>query len=250
MNPLTHLSLFSGIGGIDLATHWSGFQSVAFVEQNEFCQKVLAKNFPGVPIFSDVRAFDGFAFRGIDLLSGGFPCQDVAGVNKNNSGLNGDRSGLWFEMLRIIREARPRFVLAENVNALLRNGHDRVCSGLEEAGYTTETYLLAASDIGASHERDRVFIVAYADRQPGQKAYSPSGTLGGEWNTRNHAVRENRGEAPGTHWAVHQPRVLGVADGLPNRVDRTAALGNAVDPHQVYPICKAIALRLTQEQAL
>jgi len=157
---VTHLSLFSGIGGIDIAAHWAGFETIAFVEREPFCQLVLAKNFPGVPIHDDVTTFDAESFRGrVTLLSGGFPCQDISIAGKN-AGLSGERSGLWFAMLDVISRVKPRFVLAENVAALYSRGIDTVLSGLEEAGYTAEPFVVAASDMGAPHRRQRVFIVA------------------------------------------------------------------------------------------
>lgn len=156
---MTHLSLFSGIGGIDLAAHWAGFETVAFVEKDPFCQKVLAKNFPGVPIYDDVSTFNGKQFAGVDLISGGFPCQDISSANKRATGLDGARSGLWFQMLRIIDEAKPRWVVAENVRQLINMGIDVCLDGLENIGYETGAIVVPAAGVGAWHKRDRVFIV-------------------------------------------------------------------------------------------
>ena len=162
----TYLSLFSGIGGLDLAAHWAGFSPVAFVEQDSFCQKVLAKHWPGTPIFDDVRTFNATQFLGITLICGGFPCQDISVAGKG-AGLQGERSGLWFEYLRIIKECQPRFVVAENVDALLGRGLDRVLCDMEEAGYAVEALSVAASDLGAPHQRKRWFIVGERIDEPG-----------------------------------------------------------------------------------
>lgn len=157
---MTHLSLFSGIGGIDLAAHEAGFETVQFVERDPFCQKVLAKNFPGVPIHDDITTFDGIPLRGrITLASGGFPCQDISQANNGAEGLAGARSGLWFQMLRVIEQVQPSFVLAENVSALMRMGLDVCLSGLESAGYATWTFSVPAAGVGAWHRRQRIFIV-------------------------------------------------------------------------------------------
>lgn len=161
---MTHLSLFSGIGGIDLAAEWAGFETVAFVEQNPFCQKVLAKNFPGIPIHDDIKRFDAESFRGtLDLISGGFPCQDISYANPFGKGLEGDRSGLWFEMLRVIEQARPAWVLVENVRNLISMGIDTCFLGMEALGYEVTALVVPACGAGAIHRRERVFIVAHSN---------------------------------------------------------------------------------------
>lgn len=181
---LTHLSLFSGIGGIDISAEWAGFESVAFVEQNPFCQKVLAKHWPGVPIYDDITTFSGAAFRHrIDLISGGFPCQDISQAGKQ-AGLSGKRSGLWFEMLRVISEVRPAWVLAENVGALVRMGIDTCLAGLEAESYTTRAVVLPACSVGAVHRRERCFIVAHDDeraRFDGSSESVTERTFGENW---------------------------------------------------------------------
>lgn len=152
------VSLFSGVGGLDLAAEWAGFFPAVFVERNSYCRRVLAKHWPGVPQFEDVREFNGQPFRGSTCLCGGFPCQDIS-IAGEGRGLGGERSGLWFEMLRIVSDVRPRFVVAENVSALHGRGIDIVIGGLEEAGYTVEALRVGACDMGAPHRRDRWFIV-------------------------------------------------------------------------------------------
>jgi DNA (cytosine-5)-methyltransferase 1 len=192
---LTHLSLFSGIGGIDLAAHWAGFETVAFVERDLYCQKVLAKNFPGVPIYDDVTTF-GIEALGhsnlqgpqgrkrkelperaderttgprsprVHLLSGGFPCQpfSVAGKRKGSS----DERFLWHEMLRVIREVQPLWVLGENVRGLLSIDGGRtfgtIVHELAEVGYRVGWGVYGACHVAAPHRRERVFIVGYSER--------------------------------------------------------------------------------------
>jgi DNA (cytosine-5)-methyltransferase 1 len=118
---MTHLSCFSGIGGIDLATDQAGFRTVGFIESNPFCQQVLRKNWKDVPIYDDVSTFDSTLVRGIDLVSGGFPCQDVSIAGKQD-GIDGARSGLFVHLVRIISDIRPRFALLENVTGLITGG--------------------------------------------------------------------------------------------------------------------------------
>ncbi len=163
---MTHLSLFSGIGGIDLAAHWAGFSTIALVERDEYCQKVLAKNFPSVPIYDDVTTFDGTRYRGrTDLISAGFPCQphSLAGSRK----ASGDERDLWGEVVRILSETRPRWFLGENVPGLFSSESGaffgRILNDLEQIGYRVGWTMYGASDVGAVHRRNRVFIVAYCE---------------------------------------------------------------------------------------
>jgi DNA (cytosine-5)-methyltransferase 1 len=156
------LDLFSGIGGFALAFEAAGFETVAFAEIEPYPCKVLAQHWPQVPNLGDVRAIDGEAYRGaIDVVCGGFPCQDISTAGKG-AGIHGARSGLWFEMLRIIRGSRPAFCLLENVPALRTRGVDDVLGGLEEAGYACRPFVVGAVHAGAPHRRQRVWVVAYA----------------------------------------------------------------------------------------
>lgn len=172
---LTVGSLFSGIGGLDLGLERAGFTISWQVENDEFCQKVLEKHWPNTPRFRDVRECGGDTLARVDLIAGGFPCQDISSAGRR-AGITGERSGLWSEFYRIICELRPRYVLVENVAALLypikrkRNNHiigiepapvGRVLGDLAEVGYDAEWDILPASAFGAHHERERAFIVAY-----------------------------------------------------------------------------------------
>ena len=159
-----HGSLFSGIGGFDLAAEWMGWENVFQVEWDEYCQKVLAKNFPNTKRYGNIKDFDGTKYRGlIDIISGGFPCQpfSVAGKRKGNT----DDRFLWPEMLRIIEEIKPYFIVGENVGGLvsMENGKilDRILADLENKGYKTEQYIIPACAVGAWHRRDRIWIIAH-----------------------------------------------------------------------------------------
>jgi DNA (cytosine-5)-methyltransferase 1 len=159
------LSLFSGIGGIDLAARWAGIETVAFCEIEPFCQKVLSKHWPEVPIFDDVRELTAVTLRergvsGVDIIAGGFPCQDISQAG-HKAGIDGERSGLWSEIRRLTDDLRPRYVVVENVSALLIRGMGRVLGDLAASGYDAEWDCLPASAFGAPHRRDRLFLVAY-----------------------------------------------------------------------------------------
>ena len=158
---LTHGSLFTGIGGIDLGMEWAGFETLWQVEINPFCNKVLAKRWPDVPRFSDIREVGKHNLRPVDVISGGFPCQDLsrAAGGKERGLLN--RSGLWFEYARIIRELRPRWVLVENVPDLKNIAADIVLSDLEGAGYSCWSSVVGLETLGAPIKRERVFILCH-----------------------------------------------------------------------------------------
>lgn len=165
---LTVLDLFSGIGGFSLGLEKSGgFKTIEFCEIEPFCRKVLNKHWPGVPIHDDIRTLSrptGYA----DVICGGFPCQDLSYAGKG-AGINaGTRSGLWSDYARIIGEVRPRYIIVENVAALLTRGIDRVLGDLAQIGYDAEWHCIPASAVGAPHRRDRVWIVAYPNTSIGR----------------------------------------------------------------------------------
>ena len=159
------LDLFSGIGGFALAAEWTWqdeLDIVGFCEIEKYAQKVLQKNFPGVPIHKDITKLNGKDFKNIDLITGGFPCQDISIAGKGE-GITGSRSGLWTEMCRIISEVRPRYAIIENVPMLIHRGLERVLCDLTEIGYDCEWQIIGADDIGAWHRRKRIWIVAYSN---------------------------------------------------------------------------------------
>jgi len=176
---MQHLDLFSGIGGFALAARLVGWQTVAFCEIEPYCRDVLRKHWPAVPIFEDVRKLaytaatnspmrpgflhdkETFTRCSIDIITGGFPCQDISVAGKG-AGIDGEQSGLWAELARVIGEVRPRFAVVENVTALLARGLERVTGDLAALGYCCEWHCIPASAVGAPHQRDRVWIVAYS----------------------------------------------------------------------------------------
>lgn len=160
---LNVLDLFSGVGGFSLGLERTGgFQTVQFVEQDPACQRVLKKHWPDVPLHDDVTTFE--PLLRYDVICGGFPCQDLSLAGKG-AGLQGERSGLWFQYLRIIDDVRPSWVLIENVAALRQRGLDQVLSGLSALGYHSRWDCIPGPVVGASHQRDRVWIVANTSRQ-------------------------------------------------------------------------------------
>lgn len=164
VRPVTFVSLFAGIGGFDLGLERAGMKCIAQVECNDYCRKILARHWPRVPKYRDVRTFKRTTIRRRpDAIVGGFPCQDISSAGQK-VGITGSRSGLWKEMLRIIRAFRPPFAIVENVSALRSRGLDVVLSDLAQAGYDAEWDCIPAAAVGAPHRRDRIFVVAHAKR--------------------------------------------------------------------------------------
>lgn len=260
-------SLFSGIGGFELGLERAipGAETIWQVEQNDFCQKVLSKHWPKAKIYNDVKNITADKVEAVDILCGGFPCQDISTAGKGE-GLHGKKSGLWWEMLRIISELRPRIVILENVAAILFRGGCEVVGSLTEIGYCTEWTIISARDQGAPHLRRRWFAVAYpadsnSDKCKAQSMHSEQT----HWKTcqmLKHGNRSNvyatntddkrfekrlysipiqkskqhaQGDTqntPRTYWQKNTPEspLCHVDDGIPQRVARLKALGNAIVP--------------------
>ncbi len=227
---LTFGSLFAGIGGFDLGFERAGLVCKWQVEINEFCRKVLAKHWPDVRRHDDVKTFppegsDLDEYR-VDVICGGFPCQDVsrAAAPHGRKGIDGDRSGLWSDFARIIRTIRPGYVVVENTTGLLDGGLDRVLGDMAEIGLDAVWGVLSSAAVGASDIRERLFVVAHADRKR-LEGFNGKGLP--TWDAcriPRHARRE---------WWLNdlpRPRVLRSGHGVPNLVDRVKGLGNAVDP--------------------
>lgn len=154
-------SLFTGIGGLDLGLEQAGLKTVWQVEFDDWAREKLAENFPHTEKFKDVREVGRHNLRAVDVICGGFPCQDISVANTSGQGLDGEKSGLWFEMFRIICELRPKYALIENVPNLLNRGLHRVLSDLASIGFDAEWQTLRASTFGLPHKRNRLFIISY-----------------------------------------------------------------------------------------
>jgi DNA (cytosine-5)-methyltransferase 1 len=271
--PMTFGSLFAGIGGFDLGLERAGMTCKWQVEIDNYASRVLAKHWPDVPRHDDVRTFPTAGRDwAVDVICGGFPCQDISVAGKG-AGLAGARSGLWYEFARIIGELRPRYVIVENVAALLGRGMDVVLGTLSSLGYDAEWHIIPASAVGAPHRRERVWIIAYAiGQQLRVRGHSEaSGPPGGgkseryQWQRiRAHAGATRQGlpdadnqsesdvpvddvagrglskPAGRNGWWSVEPDVGRVANGVPSRVDRLRCLGNAVVPQIVEVIGRAI----------
>jgi len=290
-DKLRVLDLFSGIGGFSLGLERTGgFETVAFCEIEEFPRRVLAKHWPDVPCYRDVRdltaaqlAADGIT---VDVITGGFPCQDLS-VAGRRAGLDGERSGLWSEIVRLIGELRPQYVIVENVANLLAGPSEkrggwfgRVLKDLAECGYDAEWRNIPACMVSAPHRRERVWIVAHAKtmHRDGCNDY-PCGCMGcwplsklgndgrsvfvadapksGQSRSRKPVITsdcaaESQGQAidafssgVGSIWSA-EPDVGRVANGVPKRLDRLGALGNAVVPQIPELIGRAILAALDE----
>ena len=232
------LDLFSGIGGFSLGLERAGMETVAFCEIDPFCQKVLRKHWPDVPIFDDVTKLRGADIGPVDVICGGFPCQDLSIAGKQE-GIDAERSGLWSEIVRLAGELRPSFVIVENVANLLAGPSGqpgrwfgRILGDLAAFRFDAEWHCIPASALGAPHNRDRVWIVAYP--VGGQRRQEPLfrsiGRMGGEqqpfpWDGG---------------WEAALARVRGMDDGLSGRVVRTDAIRNAVVPQIPEMLGRAI----------
>ena len=224
MDTLTHGSLFTGIGGMDLGFERAGIETVWQVEKDKWCTAVLEKNFPNVrQRYGDICDVDTKTLDMVGIISGGFPCQDIS-LNGKGGGLNGERSGLWWEFYRIVCDIRPLFVVVENVSALSHRGIDVILAALAEIGYDAEWQSIQGWWVDSPQRRERLFIVAYP-ASLGMERVWPEGfkvphTLG----QTILPLRNSNGE-----WEV-EPDLRRTNDGFTDRVDRLTALGNCVIP--------------------
>ena len=265
---MNELALFAGAGGGILGSHLMGLRTICAVERDAYAAQVLAQRqndgiLPAFPIWSDITTFDGRTWAGIiDVISGGFPCQDISGAGKG-AGIDGERSGLWSEMARIIGEVRPRLVFVENSPMLISRGLTRVISDLAQMGYDAHWARFSASNFGAPHQRDRLWIVANSRCQRGESRSSqtirqqskiterenfnnlgciipnPTGIglqgQGQSWfacdPAENPKGQTNRTfyECVGHIWGI-KSRLGRVANGVAYRVDRLKAIGNGQVP--------------------
>ncbi len=270
---LTHIDLFSGIGGFALACQKAGFKTIAFCEIDPFCREIIKKRFNAITdtefygrpeiagedtkrretdkfkrdysrpiLYSDIKEFNGTIYRGATLITGGFPCQPFSVAGKRRS--TEDNRYLWPEMFRVIKEIQPRWVLAENVAGIVNLALDEVLADLESAGYETGTVIIPACAVNAPHRRDRVWIIANSNRTGLQGSGEP------EKCSRELIAPTSAWEKV---WFEVATELCGVDDGLPARLDglelsksrhraeRLKALGNAIVPQVAYEIIKIIS---------
>jgi DNA (cytosine-5)-methyltransferase 1 len=262
-------SLFSGIGGFDLAARWMGWRTAWYSEIDPYACRVMARHFPAAVNHGDITTIKGENVEPVDLLCGGFPCQDISLAGKG-AGIGGSRSGLWSEFARLIGEIHPKWVVAENVSALRSRGLTRVLQDFGALGYAPEWHCVPASAVGAPHQRDRVWIIAYSDAYDGRlegrqcsimpertsewvaRTVGPSGNGRGEDGCALDDPHRGRHGAPegevrtgrigselSSGWST-EPDVGRVAHGVPARVDRLRGLGNAIVPHVAHYIFQSI----------
>lgn len=232
--PLTFGSLFAGIGGFDLGFERAGMVCKWQVEIDSFCQRVLEKHWPDVRRWSDIRTlFTTTPERGldwyVDVVCGGFPCQDISNAGEGD-GIDGKKSGLWKDYVRVIDVVRPRFVVVENVAALLVRGIDRVLGDLASLGYDAEWDCIRAEWLGLPHRRERIFIIAHRD---GLRELQPKRRISNERRRFAH-----RREA--IDWVLSSGGILRSHDGIPTGMDRIKPCGNAVVPQVAEWIGKRV----------
>lgn len=271
---LTVGSLFSGAGLCDLGLHWAGMKHQWFCDIDPFCRAVLARHWPGVPLHEDVARLRGADLPSVDVLCGGFPCQDVSSAGARAGIKQGTRSGLWHEYARLVGELGPRYVIIENVRGLLSCGIEIVLQDLADLGYDAEWEVLAAAALGAPHHRERVFVVAYphGSRPDGglgllhplkrelgdhHKPWQLLAWLGLRFDRARKAAAVEAHSGP-VLYRVDDGRARGLdgnSGALPGgehklaRVDLTTArewvprlkaLGNAITPQQAYAVAACI----------
>lgn len=266
------LGLFSGIGGFELGLQRAGFTIAAMCEIDPFCRRVLAQHWPSVPLYEDVRHLTATSIRrlGARALCGGFPCQDVS-IAGDRAGLDGERSGLWAEMRRVIRLGRFELVFVENTTGLLDLGMGRVLADLAALGYDAVWHGIPASAVGAAHQRDRIWIVAYRrserrgkrsnrDREHAREilqnvnrelALSLAGCREQQPNADPLACFGARIPDGGEARAAYVRAALrDKPDGLSDELDAIGALGNAVVPMIPEILGRAVLVALSPSTPL
>jgi DNA (cytosine-5)-methyltransferase 1 len=218
-------SLFSGIGGFDLGFGRAGLRTAWFCEADPFCQRVLRHHWPAVPVHGDIRGLSALNVETVDVLAGGFPCQDLS-VAGRGEGIDGARSGLWAEFARLIGELRPRYVVVENVSALLARGFGRVLGDLAALGYDAEWDCIPAGAVGAPHRRDRVWVVAYPALERHQRPGAARGRRDGP---------AHRGPAAGADPQLARLEGLGAHAGRAPHAQSRDGRASAPDPEREGP---------------
>lgn len=225
-------SLFSGVGGLELGLERAGLGRVSWqVEIDPFCRSVLAKHWPEAVRYEDVRSIGKATVAPVDVVCGGFPCTDLSHAARGvaRAGLAGEHSGLWREMLRVVSELAPRFVVIENVASAWRDWLPHVRRDLHELGYSCMPVRMRAADVGSPMGRARIFVAAYTDRD--RECFSAFDA---------EVARASEVVAARADWAADPAESLGVPHGISARVDRLRTLGNAVVPQCAEVIGRAI----------
>jgi DNA (cytosine-5)-methyltransferase 1 len=229
---MNELHLFAGIGGGILGGQLLGHTAVCAVELEPFCRDILLRRqrdglLPTFPIWDDVSTFDGIPWRGnVDIVAGGFPCTDISAAKRDAEGIDGKRSGLWGEMARIISEVRPPFVFVENSPFLRTRGLNVVLADLAAMGYDARWGIMGANQVGFDHLRKRLWLAAHSNhnRLQGWDGFQAPG----QWEVETGSVERLREDKIRSR--LPAPDAFGVANGIPSRVDRTRAVGNAQCP--------------------
>lgn len=223
---MTHGSLFSGIGGFEWGARYAGIDTLWSCEIEKFQRKVLKKFFPNVKQYEDIKNVRSPEYA--DIITGGFPCQDISLAGKGK-GIKGERSGLWKEMYRIIRESRPKYIIIENSPALTIRGLEIVLCDLAKAGYDAEWKCISNSEFGFPHKRERIYIIAYSNKIKRQKRRIQKS------NSFESIFIESSKEHSGLTFSkrIHEmpdSTIIGINDGVSDWCNRVGAIGNAVNP--------------------
>lgn len=234
--------LFNGIGGFALAAEWMGWDNIWHSEINEFANEIMKKNFPKSKQYGDIKNTDWTKAKRVDLISGGFPCQPFSGSGRKK-GTEDDRY-LWPEMLEVIATLKPRWVVAENVYGIINWNEglviERVLSDLENEGYESWAYIIPAASVNAAHRRNRVWIIAHSDGiRLQERSIGKLSKILGQRNDKPLQVEKLYSTLRGSERSF-KPRFCGGINGIPNRVDRIEALGNAIVPQVAYNIFRTI----------
>ena len=244
---MNELALFAGAGGGILGGKLLGWRTVCAVEWEPYPASVLCARqndglLPPFPIWDDVQTFDGNPWRGIvDVVSGGFPCQDISAAGKG-AGIDGERSGMWGEMARIIHEVRPRFVFVENSPMLTSRGLGRVLGDLAAMGFDARWGVLGADSVGAKHRRERIWILGNTNDKSRLQASEETCAKRGKWKAWNDIGWKYWQRIPPPDWSIPETVSDGILDGMADRLDRFKAIGNG----QV-PLCAATAWRILSQ---
>lgn len=242
---LNGLDLFSRIGGMSIALkEW--VRPVAYCEIDFYCQGVLLSRMangelPKAPIWDDVRnlGYRTLCYAEIDIIYGGFSCQDIS-IAGTGKGVEGKRSGLFFEIIRLAKEIKPKFIFIENVAAITTRGGVRIVNEITSLGYDCRWITIKASSVGAIHKRERWFLLAHTNSQSSGQTNQVTESDTNKQEARLRSSRHVRGESAGTYWTENKCPLLGMDDGLPFELDRARALGNSVCVEQTREAFKEL----------